>query len=125
MRLLLDTHSLLWWLAEPGTLSTEARNAIMESSSEVYVSAASAWEIAIKKRLGKLEAPDDLEIQIHENRFTPLPIDVRHALAVESLPPIHRDPFDRMLIIQSRLEVLTLVSRNDVISRYEISVLRA
>lgn len=125
MRFLLDTHTLLWWLSDPDVLSPEAREAIRNASNEICVSAASAWEIAIKKRIGKLQAPDDLETQIQENRFTPLPIDVRHALAVERLPPIHRDPFDRMLIMQARLEVLTLISRDDVIPQYEISVLRA
>lgn len=125
MRFLLDTHTLLWWLSDPNVLSSEAREAVRNASNEIYVSAASAWEIAIKKRIGKLQAPDDLETQIQENRFTPLPIDVRHALAVERLPPIHRDPFDRMLIMQARLEVLTLISRDDVIPQYEISVLRA
>lgn len=125
MRLLLDTHTLLWWLAEPETLSTEARDAIANSANDVYVSAASAWEIAIKKRLGKLEAPDDLDNQVVENRFTALPIDLRHGLAVAHLPPIHRDPFDRMLIVQARLEQLTLVSRDEMIPRYDLSVLTA
>lgn len=125
MRLLLDTHSLLWWLAEPETLSAEARDAITKASNEVYVSAASAWEIAIKKRLGKLEAPDDLENQIRDNNFSPLPISVRHGLAVERLPPIHRDPFDRMLVVQTQLEGLTIISRDDMIPRYEVSVLEA
>lgn len=125
MRLLLDTHALLWWLAEPEMLSAEARDAISNSSNDVYVSAASAWEIAIKKRLGKLEAPDDLEIQIYESRFTSFPIDLQHGLAVEHLPPIHRDPFDRMLIAQARLEQLTLVSRDEMIPRYDVSVLTA
>lgn len=125
MRFLLDTHTLLWWLGEPDVLSSEARDAIKDASNEIYVSAVSAWEIAIKKHLGKLEAPDDLEVQVGENRFTPLPVHFRHALAIERLPQIHRDPFDRMLVIQARLEVLTIISRDDIIPRYEVPVLRA
>lgn len=125
MRLLLDTHSLLWWLAQPELLSTEAREAISDPSNEVCVSAASAWEIAIKKVLGKLDAPDDLEFQIPENRFTPLPIDVKHGLAIGALPPTHRDPFDRMLVVQARLEGLLLVTRDEIIPSYDVPVLLA
>lgn len=125
MRFLLDTHTLLWWLGDPDALSGEALSAIREASNEILVSAASAWEIAIKKRLGKLEAPDDLAFQIEQNRFTALPITIRHALAIESLPPLHRDPFDRMLVIQARLESLTIISRDEIIRRYEVPVLKA
>lgn len=125
MRFLLDTHALLWWLADPDRLSAESRDAIMKSSNDIYVSAASAWEIAIKKRIGKLQAPDDLEVQIDENRFTPLPVEIRHGLAVERLPPIHRDPFDRMLVIQAQLEDLTVITRDEIIPEYGISVFKA
>ena len=125
MRFLLDTHILLWWLADSDRLSAEARDAIIDASNDVYVSAASAWEIAIKKRLGKLQAPDDLKVQIDEHRFMHLPIDIRHGLAIERLPPIHRDPFNRMLVIQAQLEDLTLITRDDIVPQYRVAVLKA
>ncbi len=84
----------------------------------VYVSAAVAWEIAIKKALGKLDAPDDLEAMMAANRFLPLPVTIPHALAVASLPPIHNDPFDRPLIAQARHEGFKLVSRDRQVASY-------
>src|SRR5262249_51657678 len=98
MTLLLDTHVLLWWLDGTSELSRQAQKAIEDSRNIVYVSAAVAWEIAIKKALGKLDAPDDLETVMEACRFLPLPITIAHSLAVEKLPPYHRDPFDRLLI---------------------------
>ncbi|HUF08277.1 MAG TPA: type II toxin-antitoxin system VapC family toxin [Rhodothermales bacterium] len=125
MLLLLDTHPLLWWLSRPEMLSVEAHAAIEDPSNDVYVSAASAWEIAIKKQLGKIDAPDDLGFQVEASRFVPLPIEIRHALAVADLPPLHRDPFDRVLIVQARLEGMKLISRDEIIPRYGIPTLRA
>jgi PIN domain nuclease of toxin-antitoxin system len=101
MTLLLDTHVLLWWLCHPGQLSRHAKKAIQDGSNRVYVSAAVAWEIAIKKSLGKLSVPDDLEEMMDANRFITLPITIPHALAVLTLPDHHRDPFDRMLVAQA------------------------
>ena len=112
MTLLLDTHVFLWWLDDPLLLSKAARKAISDGKNTVYVSAAVAWEIAIKRALGKLDAPDDLEAVMTANRFQPLPVTIPHALAVGSLPPHHRDPFDRLLIAQARHEGLKLVSRD-------------
>ena len=89
------------------------------------MSAAAAWEITIKRRLGKLEAPDDLEDALERERFQHLPIAVRHALAVAELPPIHADPFDRIQVAQARLEGLTIVTRDRCIPRYEVPCLRA
>jgi PIN domain nuclease of toxin-antitoxin system len=123
VNLLLDTHVLLWWLDDPGLLSADARKAITMGTNGVYVSAAAAWEIAIKKSLGRLEAPDDLERVMAEERFLPLPIRVPHALAVASLPPIHQDPFDRIQVAQAQLEDLTLVTRDATIPRYDVPVL--
>ncbi len=111
MSLLLDTHVLLWWLKDPALLSEGARNAIEDGENLVYVSAAVAWEIAIKRALGKLQA-GNLEEAITENQFLTLPVTVSHALAVEKLPDHHRDPFDRMLVAQAMSERLTLVSRD-------------
>ena len=112
MTLLLDTDASLWWLDDPQLLSKAARKAIGDGKNTVYVSAAVAWEIAIKRALGKLDAPEDLEAAMTANRFRRLPVTIPHALAVESLPPHHRDPFDRLLIAQARHEGFKLVSRD-------------
>jgi PIN domain nuclease of toxin-antitoxin system len=125
MMLLLDTHVLLWWLENPGQLSRQAKKAIQDGSNRVYVSAAVAWEIAIKKSLGKLEAPDDLEEMIDANRFTPLPVTIAHALGVVSLPNHHRDPFDRIMIAQALHEGLRLVTRDQEIAKYAVPQIAA
>lgn len=125
MRLLLDTHTLLWWLADDPRLADPARSEIADPANDVLVSAASAWEIAIKAALGKLSLPDDLEEQLAGNSFSPLPILVRHALAVRDLPDHHRDPFDRLLVAQARIEDLTIVTADACIPRYDVSVLPA
>jgi PIN domain nuclease of toxin-antitoxin system len=118
MTLSLDTHTLLWWLEDPQILSKAARKAIADGRNTVYVSAAVAWEIAIKKALGKLDAPDDLEAAMAANRFLPLPVTIAHALAVATLPPIHNDPFDRLLIAQAHHEGFKFVSRDQRIPSY-------
>ena len=123
MRLLLDTHALLWWLADDVRLGERARRVIAAPENDVYVSAASAWEIAIKAGLGKVSAPNDLAEQIDASAFFALPIDVVHALEVRQLPEHHRDPFDRLLVAQARLEGLTLVTADPRISRYDVPVL--
>jgi PIN domain nuclease of toxin-antitoxin system len=120
MTLLLDTHAFLWWLDNPRLLSKAARKAISEGKNTVYVSAAVVWEIAIKKSLGKLDAPDDLEGALVANRFLPLPVTIPHALAVLTLPDYHRDPFDRLLIAQARHEGFKLVSRDANVPRYGV-----
>lgn len=98
MQVLLDTHALIWWLSNDSTLAVTAKKAIANPDNIVFVSAASAWEIAIKKSLGKLQAPDDLKIQVEKNRFKPLAISIDYALNIEKLPLHHQDPFDRILI---------------------------
>src|SRR5258707_12108504 len=110
MTLLLDTHAFLWWLDDPQKLSKAARKAIGDGNNTVYISAAVAWEITIKRALGKLEAPDDLEAAITANRFLSLPISIAHTQAVRSLPDHHRDPLDRLLIAQARHEGFGFVS---------------
>lgn len=125
MRLLLDAHSLLWWLANDPALSEEAANAIANPGSAVFVSAATAWEIAIKQALGKLDAPSDLEHQIMLNRFDELSITIAHAYAACTLPRHHDDPFDRMLVAQAMAEQLTVVTRDTRIRQYGVPTLSA
>lgn len=124
MRLLLDTHALLWWLADEG-LARPARDAIAEPANEIAVSAASAWEISIKKALGRLDAPDDLEPQLEASGFDALPITIAHGLAAGALPRHHEDPFDRLLIAQARIEGLTIVTRDARFKEYDVALLPA
>lgn len=123
MRLLLDTHVLLWWLADDPSLGEEARAGISDASSSVFVSVATVWEVSIKQALGKLEAPSDLLRQIELNRFEPLSMTVSHAYTAGVLPRHHDDPFDRMLVAQAMMESLTLLSRDPRMSRYGVETL--
>lgn len=122
MRLLLDTHALLWWLADEG-LTTQARDAIADPANVVVVSAASAWEISIKKALGKLAAPDDLEQQVQTGGFVPLPVSIAHGVAAGRLARHHEDPFDRMLIAQAFAEGLTIVTHDKRFNDYGVALL--
>lgn len=125
MRLLLDTHALLWWLGANPTLSADALSAIAATDSDVYVSAVTAWEIVIKKRLGKLKAPAALDRELVAHQFEPLPITLAHALAVERLPDHHQDPFDRMLVAQAIVEDLILITRDPNIRKYAVRIIEA
>jgi PIN domain nuclease of toxin-antitoxin system len=125
VRLLLDTHALLWWLGDDPVLSQAARAAIGRPEADVTVSAASAWEVSIKRALGKLIAPSDLEEQLARHRFSSLPVTVTHALLAGSLPRHHDDPFDRMLVAQARIEGLTLVTRDPRIGSYGVPTIPA
>ena len=119
MRLLLDTHVLLWWLSDDHKLAKTAREIIANSDNEVLISSASAWEISIKAALGRLEIElDDLEEAIAKNGFRPLPIGLRHAITAGRLPNVHRDPFDRMLVAQASVEELRLLTHDRVFDRY-------
>lgn len=122
MKLLLDTHTLIWWLADNPTLFQGAKKAIANPDNLVFVSAASAWEIATKKSLGKLDAPDDLETQIETHNFQPLPIKITHGVAVGKLPWHHNDPFDRIIIAQAMCESMTIITRDKKFSFYDVSV---
>ena len=123
MKVLLDTHILLWWLDEDPALPPRAGDAIADSDTTVVVSAATAWEIAIKKAVGRLDAPDDLLDALDANAFDTLAITAAHALAAGELPAHHTDPFDRMLIAQARAEGLTLISVDRRFSDYEVDLL--
>ena len=124
-RLLLDTHTLLWWLTEPRRLEEATHEAISEPSNDVFVSAVSGWEIALKSNLGKLEVPDNLYSTIDDQGFEYLPIAFVHGVEAGSLPLHHRDPFDRLLVAQARLEDLVLVTRDERIIQYEVSTMAA
>jgi len=127
LRLLLDTHAFLWWIMGDPQSSTRVRQAIAVPEDEVYVSAASAWKIAIKASLGRPRVPDDLDgcvaREMRRSRFRSLAIDVRQALGVADPPPLRRDPFDRLLVPQVLREDLTLVSADPWVARYSVSVL--
>ncbi len=126
MNLLLDTHAFLWALDNAPSLSPEARAAITNGNNVVFVSAATAWEISIKKALGKLRVPSgDYLDELRRHRFTPLDITTEHALAIESLPPHHADPFDRMLVAQAQVEKLTLVTRDPRMRAYAVQTIEA
>lgn len=125
MRLLLDTHALLWALSDDPRLSAEARHRISDPATDVVVSSASAWEISIKQALGKLDAPDDLADVIEAARMRPLPITVSHALLAGRLPRHHDDPFDRMLVAQAVLEGLILMTSDRRLNSYEVDVVPA
>ena len=125
MILLLDTHTLIWALEDNPALSAAAREAIIDGNNIVFVSAVSVWEISIKKALGKLDAPDTLLEEIERHRFTPLEIALEHGDRAGKLPPIHLDPFDRMLIAQAQSEQLTLVTRDPEIQKYRVHCLVA
>ena len=121
MSLLLDTQVLLWVVGAPTRLSREARGLIEDSASAVYFSAASLWEVAIKSALGRADFRVDprlLRRGLLENDYTELPISGAHAVAVDLLPPIHKDPFDRILVVQAQIEGLTLLTTDTTIGRY-------
>jgi len=124
VRLLLDTHVLLWWLGGH-TMSEAATTAIVDPANEVFVSPASLWEISIKKEQGKLRIDDGFLQELNENAFVTLPISWGHAMRAGSLPMHHRDPFVRMLVAQAEQETLTLVTRDEALFRYDINCLVA
>jgi PIN domain nuclease of toxin-antitoxin system len=122
LNLLLDTHILIWWLADSPRLSKKARAAI-ENSEIVWASAVSAWEIEVKRARGLLEAPDDLEATLLSRDLRMLSLTVAHAIAAAHLPPLHRDPFDRMLVAQSAIESLTLLTADQRQAAYDVPVI--
>lgn len=129
MKLLLDTHAVLWLLGDPGRIAPEARRQIEDLSNAVLISAVCAWEIATKHAIGKLPLPENpealIERAIAELRAVELSITARHALHSASLPDHHRDPFDRLLVAQAMLEGATLVTADHKLSLYGATLLRA
>jgi PIN domain nuclease of toxin-antitoxin system len=124
MRLLLDTHVLLWWLADDRRLKSPERHVIAHRDALVYVSAVSIWEITIKKGLGRLELDNEvLERELETGDMNELPVRWRHAKIAGALPTHHQDPFDRMLIAQAQTEGLTLVTYDRAFQPYDVAVL--
>jgi PIN domain nuclease of toxin-antitoxin system len=121
--LLLDTHTLLWSVGDEDRLSLRAHDVLSAGVVPAYVSAASIWEIAIKRAAGKLRAPDSLLEKVADARFIELRITFEHGLLAGELPPHHRDPFDRMLVAQAQSEGLTLVTNDERIAAYDVPVL--
>jgi PIN domain nuclease of toxin-antitoxin system len=126
LRLLLDTHVFLWWLGEDPRLTKRMRTAIAEPTTEVLVSAASVWEIAIKVSMGKLRI-DGIDLSRADDLapaagFRELAISARHAAAAGALPRLHADPFDRVLVAQARVENATLVSSDPQVARYDVTL---
>ena len=118
MRLLLDAHALLWWLADDPSLGQSARDLISDPANEVFVSAATVWEISVKRALGKLEAPDDLVGALASEGFNDAPILASDGERAASLDPHHRDPFDRMLVVQALRLDAAVVTRDPVFAHY-------
>jgi PIN domain nuclease of toxin-antitoxin system len=123
VRLLLDTHAALWWLRGDERFGEEAAGQLTDETNQVLLSAAVVWEVAIKRSLGRLEAPDGFAETLLGAGAQPLAVNLDHAAAVQSLPWHHRDPFDRMLIAQAALERATLVSRDDALRPYGVAVI--
>ena len=123
MKLLLDTHAALWFLAGDDRLSEAAGRHLTDVSNRVLLSAAVVWEIAIKRGLGTLVVPDEYLSLLLSAGVTPLAVSVEHTAAVEQLPPHHRDPFDRMLVAQASLEGAALVSGDPALRRYDIPLI--
>lgn len=123
MKILLDTHILLWWMGGHSCLSKKAIQVIGDRENIIFVSAATAWEISIKKALGKLECPDNLEEMLLENGFQSLSITVSHALLAGALPFHHMDPFDRLLVAQSKIEGLILLTQDEKQTLYDAQTL--
>ncbi len=122
MKLLLDTHAALWWLSDDDRITEHVGRHLTDETNQVLLSAVVVWELAIKRSLGKLDAPDDLVSILLDAGAQPLPVTLDHAAAVETLPWHHRDPFDRMLVAQAVTEDAAIVSRDQPFSEYGVSI---
>jgi PIN domain nuclease of toxin-antitoxin system len=125
LRLLLDTHALLWWLVDSPSLSPRARDAISDPDNEVWASAVSGYELANKQRLGKLKPPltEELILMVRRAGLPVLPVTLEHAVAAASMPGPHRDPWDRLLMAQARLDHLTVVTVDPAFPDYGVATL--
>ena len=122
MKLILDTHAALWWLSGDERFGSSAEEHLTDTTNQVLLSAAVVWEVAIKRSLGKLDAPGDFAPTLLGAGAHPLPISLDHAAAVELLPRHHRDPFDRLLVAQATIERAAVVSADEALHAYDIRV---
>lgn len=125
MQYLLDTHIILWWFTTPEKISKSAQKIIKDKSSEVFLSSASFWEMAIKKNLGRLTLPHNLIEAAAAENFKILPIMPEECLGIVDLPLIHNDPFDRLLVIQAKLRDLVLITKDATIAEYPVVTIKA
>ncbi|MDQ0991354.1 type II toxin-antitoxin system VapC family toxin [Streptomyces sp. V3I7] len=124
MKLLADTHIVVWWLLDSPELPPEIKD-LLDTEPQAYVSAVTPWELAVKQALGKLDGPADLPERARDCQLRPLPVTPQHGVGVGRLPHHHRDPFDRILVAQAQLEDLTIITRDTWIPKYDVRVLRA
>ena len=122
-RLLLDTHVLLWWLADDTRLGPKTVDLISDIRNEIFISAVTSWEIAIKKKIGKLEAPDGIDVVVEDEGFSRLHITLLHGEIAGGLPLHHKDPFDRMFVAQARDEGLHLLTDDRKIRKYDVRII--
>jgi PIN domain nuclease of toxin-antitoxin system len=122
VKLLLDTHAALWWLADDDRIGEEVIRHLTDDTNQVLISAVVVWEVAIKRSLGKLDAPEDLAPTLLAAGAQPLPVTLEHAAAVEKLPWRLRDPFDRLLVAQALTEDAAIVSRDEPLSEYGVAI---
>lgn len=125
MRYLLDTHVVLWWLTEQNKLSVKARKAIANKENDALVSSVVFWEMAIKKTLGRLTLPRNIIEVLTSQGFEMLPLLPEESLGVADLPLIHQDPFDRILVMQAKINDLVLITRDKQLSKYPVDILKA
>jgi PIN domain nuclease of toxin-antitoxin system len=123
VKLLLDTHAALWFLSGDGRLGENARRQLTDDTNRILLSAAVVWEVAVKRALGKLTVPDEYLSLLLDAGVQPLAVNLAHAAAVEHLPPHHRDPFDRMLVSQARAEDAALVSGDEALRPYDVTLI--
>jgi PIN domain nuclease of toxin-antitoxin system len=127
MRVLIDTHAFLWWDLDDERLSASAHDVMQNGRNQVFVSAGSVWEVAIKASKGRLDLPTDTRSYVSDRlrryRWTPLPIAVAHGVQAATLPPIHGDPFDRVLVAQAQLESMPIVTTDPAITRYDVETI--
>ncbi|WP_405899515.1 type II toxin-antitoxin system VapC family toxin [Streptomyces sp. NBC_00727] len=122
MKMLLDTHVVLWWLGDSPELTEEVKH-LLDTEPSVFVSAVTPWEISIKQSLGKLDGPTDLAERVRDSQFTSLPVTAGHGVRAGRLPEHHRDPFDRILIAQAQTEGMTILTRDKWIPSYDVRVM--
>jgi PIN domain nuclease of toxin-antitoxin system len=122
LKLLLDTHAILWWVSDDRRLGSEARQAIARADF-VWVSAASGWEVAVKQSVGRLRLNEPLRVTVGTDDFAELPFTLKHAEDLQRLPRHHRDPIDRILVAQARVEGATIVTHDRVFERYGVPVI--